>query len=96
MPSEEGHSKGCLGLGFDGAQQWEGLGGAVVRSDASLIKLSLEKLSTMIQKGCSGKMVDDFIMHLFHFHPFPTLDPIKGVPQPGCSEMVSIRVFRGL
>ena len=27
----------------------------------------------------------------FHFHPFSTLDTIKG-----CSEMVSIRVFRGL
>ena len=92
MPSEEGHSKGCLGLGFDGAQEWEGLGVAVVRSDASLIKHSLERMSTMIQNCCSGKMVDDFIMHVFHFHPFSTLDPIKGVPQPGCSEMVSIRV----
>ena len=35
-----------------------GLGVAVVRSDAGLIKLSLNTLPTMIQNGCSGKMVD--------------------------------------
>jgi hypothetical protein len=48
-----------------------------------------EKRSKMMKKVFVWANVSTLV-------PFSILNPIKGVPQPGCSEMVSIRVFRGL